>query len=125
MHPSTPSATEPPSATDPLRAIPPVVRTLLLLVVFAQLGDAVTFALGSQMIGIGAESNGLITTLYRHGGLDAVLLLKGAAIMLTLAVLTVLARRVPRAFAIGAAVAIGLGFLGLLSNTTTVAGLIG
>lgn len=119
MHPSSPSP------TDTLRAIPPAVRTLLLFVVFAQLADAITFALGSQMIGIGAESNGLITTVYRQAGLDGVLLVKGAAILLTLGVLTVLARRVPRAFTIGAAVAIGLGLLGLLSNTTTVASLIG
>ena len=102
-----------------------VVRTLLLLTVFAQFGDAITFALGSQMIGIRYESNGLIAAVYRHAGLDGVLLLKGAAILLTVGILTLLARSVPRAFAIGAAVAIGLGFLGLLSNTTTVAGLIG
>lgn len=105
--------------------LPRLVRLSLLLVVFAQLGDAITFALGSQMIGIRYESNGLVTTVYRHAGLDAVLLLKGAAILLTLAVLTILARRLPRAFAIGAVVATGLGLLGLFSNTTTVASLIG
>src|SRR5439155_15074170 len=60
--------------------IPRVVRLLLLMAVVAQLGDAITFALGSQMIGIGQESNGLIASLYRHAGLSGVLLLKGWAI---------------------------------------------
>jgi hypothetical protein len=35
----------------------------LLMAVVAQLGDAITFALRTQMIGIGHESNGLISAL--------------------------------------------------------------
>jgi hypothetical protein len=101
------------------------VRLLLLIVVFAQLGDAVTFGLGSQMIGIGYETNAVVVRVYHHAGLNGVLALKGAAILITVAVLVVLARRMPRAFFIGAAVAAALGFLGLLSNATTVASLIG
>jgi hypothetical protein len=102
-----------------------LVRLLLLMAVVAQLGDAVTFALGSQMIGIGQESNGLISSIYRHAGLTAVLLLKGWAILMTVAVLMLLARRMPRAFMIGALVALGLGLLGLVSNTSTVTALLG
>lgn len=110
------------SHVDP---IPKLVRTMLLLAVVAQLGDAITFALGSQMIGIGQESNGLIASIYKHAGLNGVLLLKGWAILVTVSVLMVLARRLPRAFMIGAVVALALGLLGLISNTTTVAALIG
>jgi hypothetical protein len=112
-------------AATQLEPIPRIIRLTLLLVVFAQLADAITFALGSQMIGIGQESNGLISLLYHQGGLTAVLLLKGWAILMTVAVLMVLAPRKPRAFMVGATVALGMGLLGLLSNTVTVAGLIG
>jgi hypothetical protein len=102
-----------------------LVRLLLLMAVVAQLGDAITFALGTQMIGIGQESNGLISSIYRHAGLSGVLLLKGWAILMTVSVLMLLARRMPRAFMIGALVALGLGLLGLVSNTTTVTALLG
>jgi hypothetical protein len=105
--------------------IPYAVRTLLLLAVVAQLGDAITFALGSQMIGIHYESNGIISAIYHNAGLTGVLLLKGWAILMTVAVLMVLARRMPRAFVIGAVVAMGFGLLGLVSNTSTVAAVIG
>ena len=108
-----------------LEPIPRLVRLILLLTVFAQLGDAITFALGSQMIGIGQESNGLMASLYHHAGLTGVLLLKGWAILMTVSVLMLLARRMPRAFMVGALVALAFGLLGLLSNTTTVAALIG
>ena len=113
------------AAATRLEPIPRVMRLFLLMAVVAQLGDAITFALGSQMIGIGHESNGLISALYSHAGLSGVLLLKGWAILMTVAVLMVLARRMPRAFMIGAVVALALGLLGLVSNTTTVAALIG
>src|SRR6478609_4875430 len=89
--------------------IPRPVRLFLLMAVVAQLGDAITFALGSQMIGIGQESNGLISSIYRYAGLTGVLLLKGWAILMTVAVLMLLARRMPRAFMIGAVVAFALG----------------
>jgi hypothetical protein len=113
------------SAKPATLAIPAPIRLLLLFTLVAQLGDAITFALGSQMIGIGYESNGVNRSVYHHAGLSGVLLLKGGAILLTLGVLTLLAQRLPRAFFIGAVVAVALGFLGLLSNTTTVASLIG
>jgi hypothetical protein len=108
-----------------LTPIPRLVRLFLLMAVVAQLGDAITFALGSQMIGIGQESNGVISSIYHDAGLSGVLLLKGSAILMTVAVLTVLAPRMPRAFMIGAIVAVALGLLGLVSNTTTVATLLG
>lgn len=116
-----PIATAQPGVTP----IAPLVRLFLLLAVVAQLGDAITFALGSQMIGIGQESNGLISSIYRNAGLTGVLLLKGWAILMTVAVLMLLARRMPRAFMIGAVVALALGLLGLVSNATTVASLLG
>jgi hypothetical protein len=121
----SPSTSRDTTSTAHVEPIAPLVRLLLLMAVVAQLGDAITFALGSQMIGIGHESNGLISALYRHAGLSAVVLLKGWAILMTVAVLVVLAPRMPRAFMIGAVVALGLGLLGLLSNTTTVTALLG
>jgi len=105
--------------------IAPDVRLLLLIAVVAQLLDAATFAVGSQMIGIHYESNALMAAIYYHQGLDGVLLVKGCAILATLSVLLVLAPRLPRAFATGAAVAAGFGLLGLLTNTTTVAAIVG
>ena len=120
------SPTSAAGALGPNRApIPRLVRLFLLMAVFAQLADAITFALGSQMIGIGQESNGVISAIYRNAGLSGVLLLKGWAILMTVGVLTVLAPRMPRAFMIGAVVAVALGLLGLVSNTTTVATLLG
>src|SRR5205085_9211384 len=104
------SPTSAAGALGPNRApIPKLVRLFLLMAVVAQLGDAITFALGSQMIGIGQESNGLISSLYHHAGLTGVLLLKGWAILMTVAVLTVLAPRMPKAFMVGAVVALALG----------------
>lgn len=101
------------------------VRLLLLIAVVAQLLDAATFAVGSQMIGIHYESNMLMAAIYHHQGLDGVLLVKGVAILATLSVLLVLAPRLPRAFTIGAVIAVVFGLLGLLTNTTTVASLVG
>jgi hypothetical protein len=97
----------------------------LLFAVVAQLLDALTFAFGSQMIGIRYESNALMAAIYHRQGLDGVLLVKGTAILATLAVLTILAGRVPRAFTIGASAAVGFGLLGLLTNTTTVSAIVG
>ena len=125
MSSPVPTSTPDRLAARTLQTIPPAVRHWLLLAVFAQIGDTVTFAIGSQMIGIRYEANGLVAAVYRRAGLDGVLLLKGAAILVIVGVLVMLAGRLPRAFLIGAIVAAGLGLLGLVTNTTTVAGLIG
>ena len=104
---------------------PSGIRTLLLVAVVAQLLDAATFAVGSQMIGIGYEANGVVQAIYHHAGLNGVLLLKGSAILLTLSVLVVLGSRLPRAFLVGVAITAGFGMLGLVTNASTVVALIG
>jgi hypothetical protein len=91
----------------------------VLLAVIAQLADAATFTLGSQILGIQYEANGLASGIYRRAGLEGLLLVKGAVILLTIAVLLVLARRLPRAFTVGAAAATSIGLLGALTNATT------
>ncbi len=96
----------------------------VLLAVIAQLADAATFTVASQMLGIRYEANGIAAGIYRQTGLDGLLLVKGAVIVLTVAVLLVLVRRLPRAFTVGAAAATAIGLLGALSNTTTVSAVI-
>jgi hypothetical protein len=114
--------------TDPIRRfVPPPsgIRTLMLVAVVAQLLDAATFAIGSQMIGIAYEANGVVQAIYHQAGLSGVLLLKGSAILLTLGVLVILGLRLPRAFLVGVTITAGFGLLGLVTNASTVIHLIG
>ena len=91
-------------------------RIMLGLLLAFQLADATTFVLGVGMHGIALESNGFASLAYRWHGLDGVLLLKGTALILTLAVLVTGASRFPRLFVWGAAAATGIGLLGLATN---------
>jgi len=92
-------------------------RLILTALVLAQLADAVTFTVGQALHGIGIESNGIARSVYQAGGVDGVLLLKGAVIVLTLGILVFASRRLPRLFVWGAATATSLGLLGALLNT--------
>ncbi|HEY8179172.1 MAG TPA: hypothetical protein VIH33_02125 [Candidatus Limnocylindria bacterium] len=94
-------------------------RIMLGLLLAFQLADAATFVFGVGLHGIALESNGFASLAYRWHGLDGVLLLKGAALVLTLGVLVAGATRFPRMFVWGAAAATGLGLLGLASNVTS------
>jgi hypothetical protein len=96
------------------------VPLFVLLAVIAQLADAATFTLGSQILGIRYEANGLAAGIYHRTGLEGLLLVKGSVIVLTVAVLLVLATRLPRAFTFGAAAATAIGLLGAVSNASTV-----
>jgi hypothetical protein len=96
------------------------VPLFVLLAVIAQLADAATFTLGSQILGIRYEANGLAAGIYQRTGLEGLLLVKGSVIVLTVAVLLVLATRLPRAFTFGAAAATAIGLVGALSNASTV-----
>jgi hypothetical protein len=96
------------------------VPLFVLLAVIAQLADAATFTLGSQILGIRYEANGLAAGIYQRTGLEGLLLVKGSVIVLTVAALLVLATRLPRAFTFGAAAATSIGLLGALSNASTV-----
>ena len=95
-------------------------RFILFGLVLAQLADATTFMVGVSRFGIGVESNGIAASLYHVGGIDAVLLLKGAAIVLTTTLLAYTAPRFPRLLVWGGATATSLGLLGFVANTTSI-----
>lgn len=92
------------------------IRLMLLFLLVVQLLDAATFALGVGIHGIGLESNGFAVAIYRHAGLDGVLLTKLAVILGVLAILVLAARPYPRLLVWGAAAATAVGLLGVLSN---------
>ncbi|HET6380553.1 MAG TPA: hypothetical protein VFH63_05900 [candidate division Zixibacteria bacterium] len=95
------------------------VRAILLFLLIAQLGDAATFMLGMNLHGIHLESNGVAVAAYQAGGVEAVLLLKGAAILAVLGVLVATAHRFPRLLVWGGAAATAMGLLGIAANVTS------
>lgn len=92
------------------------VRLILMGVLLAQLGDAATFTVGVALHGIRLESNGVAVAIYDAAGLQGLLLAKGAAILVTLALLTTTAGRFPRLLVWGSAAATSLGLLGVVAN---------
>lgn len=92
-------------------------RFILFGLVLAQLADAFTFTIGVSRYGIGLESNGLATGIYHVGGLDGVLLAKGAVIVATVLLLTYTAERFRRLLVWGGATATGFGLLGFAANS--------
>ena len=95
-------------------------RVILFGIVLAQLVDALTFTIGVSRFGIGLESNGIAAGLYRFGGLDAVLLVKGTVLLTTLALLASTVSRFPRLFVWGGAMATSLGCLGFAANSASI-----
>jgi hypothetical protein len=93
-------------------------RVMLAGLLIGQLADATTFAAGVALHGIGLEANGFAILAYRWEGVGGVLLLKGAALLVTLAALVASAGRFPRLFVWGAAAATGLGLLGMAANVS-------
>jgi hypothetical protein len=94
---------------------------ILIGMVVAQLADAATFVVAVTRFGITHESNGVAAALYRLGGLDAVLLAKGAVIVLAIGILVFAAHRLPRVLVMGGAAATSLGLLGFITNTWSMA----
>ncbi len=97
------------------------IRVVLAFLLFAQLADAVSFMVGVHLLGIGAETNGMARLAYDAGGANGVILLKGAGILLTLAILVYSAPRFPRMAVLGATLALAFGVLGALTNTVSIA----
>ena len=95
-------------------------RIILFGIALAQLADALTFTIGVSRFGIGLESNGIAAGLFRAGGLDAVLWVKGAVLISTLALLIATATRVPRLLVWGGAAATSLGLLGFAANSLSI-----
>ena len=84
------------------------------------LADAFTFTLGVSRFGIHLESKGFAAALFHVGGLDGVLLVKAASMLITIGVLLVAAYRYPRLLVWGGAVATAFGLLGFITNTATI-----
>jgi hypothetical protein len=97
-----------------------VARVILFGLVAAQLADAISFTVGVSRFGIGLESNGMAAGIYRAGGLDSILMLKGAVILALIAVLATLAERFPRLLVWAGATATSFGLIGFLANTTSI-----
>lgn len=95
-------------------------RVILFGVALAQLTDALTFTVGVSRFGIGLESNGIATWLYHQGGLNAVLLAKGAVLIATIGLLVTTASRFPRLLVWGGAAATSLGLLGFAANSASI-----
>jgi hypothetical protein len=95
-------------------------RVILFGVALAQLTDALTFTIGVSRFGIGLESNAIATWLHGLGGLDAVLLAKGAVLLATIGLLATTASRFPRLLVWGGAAATSLGFLGFAANSASI-----
>ena len=96
-------------------------RLILAALLFAQLADAITFYIGVQVLGIGAEANGWARMAYEAGGLPAVMGIKTAAILIVLGVLVATAQRYPRLLVMGGATATSIGLLGAVVNTLSIA----
>lgn len=96
-------------------------RFILFGLVAAQLADAFTFTYGVSRFGIHLESNGLAAGIFNAGGLDAVLLVKGAVIVATTMLLAYTAPRFPRLLVWGGATATSMGLLGFAANTASIA----
>jgi len=97
-----------------------VARFILFGSVLAQLADALTFTIGVSRFGISLEGNGIATGIYHAGGLDAVLLAKGAVIVTTVMLLSLTATRFHRLLVWGGATATSLGILGFAANSASI-----
>jgi hypothetical protein len=96
-------------------------RIILWGLVLAQLIDALSFTIGVGRFGIDLESNGIAAGLYHAGGLEAVLLVKGAVLLTTIGLLMVTAPRFPRLLVWGGAAATSIGLLGFATNAAAIA----
>jgi hypothetical protein len=94
----------------------PLILTGILI---AQLGDATTFVIGAALHGIAIESNPFALGAHARSGVEGVLLMKGAGIVVVLAVLVSTAERYPRLVTRAGGAAIGLGVLGVIANVTS------
>lgn len=96
-------------------------HTILVGMAFAQLADAVSFTVVVSRFGITGEANDIAAALYRLGGVDAVLLAKGAVIVIAIGILVLAAHRFGRLLVMGGATATSLGLLGFITNTWSMA----
>ena len=95
-------------------------RLILFGLVLAQLADALTFTIGVSRFGIGLESNGIASVIYRTSGLDGVLTIKAAVLLVTIGLMVLAARQFPRLLVWGGAAATSLGLLGFATNSASI-----
>ena len=88
--------------------------SLIVLVAIAMLADLASFSLIVPIVGIGAESNGLMVRTYLELGILGVAVLKVA---LTVVILTLVLRvRRPDLRRVAAGLGIAVGLVGLIGN---------
>lgn len=93
-------------------------RAMLAFLVLAQLADAGTFLLWVSANGVLGEANPFAVVAYERLGIEGLLILKGVAILVVLALLVASAGRFRRVFHMGSATATSLGLLGVVTNVT-------
>lgn len=99
-----------------LRTMPNGNGALFGAVAIAQLLDFATFVPAVARVGIGAETNPLVRTLYLSVGPLGPAALKAAAIAMMLLVLLRVVKRFPTYVLPSAALMVGIGLLGAASN---------
>lgn len=92
-------------------------RWLLAAVLLAQLADAATFAVWVAIHGPMGEANAFALVAYERFGMEGILVMKGAGILIMLALLVTAGSRFRLFFHMGAATATSIGLLGVLTNT--------
>jgi hypothetical protein len=98
-----------------------MARFILFGIVLTQLADAFTFTYGIARFGIHLESNGIAAGIFHMGGLNAVLVVKGAVIVATTILLAYTAHRFPRLLVWGGATGTSMGLLGFAANSASIA----
>src|SRR5688572_20054253 len=92
-------------------------HVILVGMVVSQLADTVSFVFAVTRYGIAHEANAVAAILYQRGGIDAVLLAKGAVILVCISILVMAADRFRKVLVMGGAAATSLGLLGFVTNT--------
>jgi len=95
-------------------------RWMLTALVLAQLADAATFAVWVAIHGPMGEANPFAVLAFERLGIGGMLMLKGAGILIMLALLVIGASRYRRFFHMGAATATSIGLLGVLTNAAAI-----
>jgi len=89
---------------------------LFALIALAQCADMVTFLAGVQRVGVEAEQNAIVQHLYASIGPGGPIAMKALTIVAVLGMMSWIAVRHPGRTALPAAIAIGVGLLGVWGN---------
>ena len=89
---------------------------LFALIALAQCADMVTFLAGVQRVGLEAEQNAIVRHLYASIGPGGPIAMKALTIVAVIGMMSWIAVRHPGRTALPAAIAIGVGLLGVWGN---------